>query len=177
MDPLNAIKGLIRKRTLAKNGSKIPTRIMPLKDIHTAVTFIDVEDTSFDKCKEAILSFYRENNIQGDIFFFDFRKIGKDELLITSINTTILKKDINWYGRPSKDNIAVMLERKPDIFISLVNTTDFPIAYMATCCEAQFKVGRKQLPGEIYDFVVTGKENSSQLDIFNSVKQYLRMIQ
>ncbi|MCQ2139453.1 MAG: hypothetical protein MJZ09_03665 [Bacteroidales bacterium] len=173
----DAIQRMFQRRTLAKNGSKVPTHIVPLRDIHTAVAFIDVEDTSFDQCKAALLTFFRENNIHAEIFFFDFRKIGKNELLITSINTTILKKDLNWFGKPSKEKIGVMLDRRPDLFISLVNSTDFTIEYMANCSEARFKIGRKQLPGNVFDIVVAGTENSSQYEVFLSLRNLLRQMQ
>ena len=73
MSLIDNIKVFLRKRALKKNASTVPTQIKALSLIKTAVTFIDVEDTSFDACKESILAFYREHKIKGEIFFFDFR--------------------------------------------------------------------------------------------------------
>ena len=170
-----------RKRSLKKNESKIETSIKTLESIKSAVAFIDVEDSSFSSCKNEILSFYRENGIKGDIFFFDFRKLSDTERLITSINTTILRKDLNFYGRPSQEKISLMLEQKPDLFISLVNKDDFPIEYMAKCCEAGFKIGRKQLPGGVFDMVFSGTESEDgvptpEYDIFLRMKELLQKI-
>lgn len=173
----DAIKRLFQKRILSKNGSKVPTSIVPLKDIRTAVAFIDVEDTSFNLCKAELLSFFRENGIQANIFFFDFRKIGKDELLITSINTTVLRKDLNWFGKPSKEKVGVMLDRQPDLFISLLNTTDFTLEYMAKCSEARFKVGRRQLPDNVFDIVMEGTDHLSEHEVFLAMKNLLRQMQ
>lgn len=171
----------LRKQSLKKHGSKVQTSIKPLKDIKSAVAFIDVEDTSFDACKNALMAFYREFNIKGDIFFFDFRKLSDTERLITSINTTILKKDLNFYGKPAKDKLALMLEQKPDLFISLINKDDFPIEYMAKCSEAGFKIGRKQLPDDVFDMVFTGVENEDgsltpEYDIFMMMKSMLKKV-
>ena len=146
---------ILRENALKKHISTVQTHITPLKDIHTAVAFIDVEDTSFDACKKELMAFYRDNNIRGEIFFFDFRKLGDTERLITSITNTVLKKDLNFYGRPSKEKLGLMLEAKPDLFISLIYKDDYPIRYMASCCEAKFKIGRKQLPGDIFDLIIT----------------------
>ena len=52
----------LRNRALKKHGSQVRTNITPLKDIHTAVVFIDVEDTSFDECKKDIMAFFRERS-------------------------------------------------------------------------------------------------------------------
>lgn len=168
----------LRQNSLKKHGSKVPTGITPIKDIKTAVAFIDVEDTSFDACKNSIMAFYREHNIKGEIFFFDFRKLSETERLITSITNTVLKKDLNFYGKPSKEKVNGMLAAQPDLFISLINKDDFPIRYMASCCEAKFKVGRKQLPGDIFDLVVCEQENEEgtflpEADIFKSIKELM----
>ena len=69
----------LRERALKKHGSKVSTGITPLKDIRTAVAFLDVEDTSFDACKKELMAFYRENNIKGEIFYFDCRKLNDKE--------------------------------------------------------------------------------------------------
>lgn len=171
----------LREKAIKKHRSKIPTGITPIGDIHTAVAFIDVEDTSFDACKNALMAFYRDYCIKGEIFFFDFRKLSDTERLITSITNTVLKKDLNFYGKPSKDKLALMLEAKPDLFISLINKDDYPIHYMASCCEAKFKVGRKQLPGNVFDLVVIEQENAEgvsvpEADIFKSMKELMLKI-
>ncbi len=171
----------LRNRSLKKHGSQISTNITPLKDIHTAVAFIDVEDTSFDACKNDIMAFYRENGIKGEIFFFDFRKISESERLITSITNTVLKKDLNFYGKPSKDKLDLMLAAKPDLFISLINKDDYPIRYMATCCEAKFKIGRKQIPGDVFDLVIKEQDGQGvaplpEEEIFKSIKAFLAKV-
>ena len=171
----------LRNRSLKKHGSQVHTNITPLKDIRTAVTFIDVEDTSFDECKKDIMAFYRDNGIKGEVFFFDFRKISDTERLITSITNTVLKKDLNFYGKPSREKLDLMLEAKPDLFISLINKDDYPIRYMATCSQAKFKIGRKQLPGNVFDLVVIDRQEPDSVplpedEVFKSVKALLAKI-
>ena len=151
---LEPVKDILRRQSLKKNASTEPTGFVPLDKIRSAVAFIDVEDTSFNECKNTLMLFFREHNIKGDIFFFDFRKLTEGERLITSITTTILKKDLNWFGKPSHEKVALMLDGEPDLFISLLLSTDFPIEFMAKCSRAHFKVGRVQLPGDTFDLVV-----------------------
>lgn len=172
------IKNIFRKRALRKNASTVPTRIEPLTTIRTAVTVIDVEDTSFDKCKESILAFYRDNHIKGEIFFFDFRKIGNEERLITSIVNTVLKRDINWFGKLSREKMALLESMEPDLFISLIKGTDFPIEYMSKCCRAKFKIGRTQLAGGVFDLVVSEpkEKDCHEAEVFEEIKKYIKII-
>ena len=155
---LEPIKDMFRRHSLKKNASTEPTGFVPLEKIHSAVAFIDVEDTSFNECKNTLMLFFREHNIKGDIFFFHFRKLSEGERLITSITTTILKKDLNWYGKPSHEKVALMLDGEPDLFISLLPSTDYPIEFMASCSRAHFKIGRVQLPGNTFDLVIKDPE-------------------
>lgn len=173
------VKNFFRKRSLRKYSSKEATGISPLSQIRSAVAFIMVEDAFFDECKEAILMFYKANNIKGEIFFFDFRKIGKEERLITSIKTTVLKTDLNWFGKPSREKVEAMLGSGPDLFISLIKGDGFPIEFMAKCSRAKFKIGRKQLSGNTFDLVFTEPEGKSfsSTDVFNEIKAYLKKIE
>ncbi|MBR1706344.1 MAG: hypothetical protein IJ721_06100 [Bacteroidales bacterium] len=176
---LEPLKDMLRRHSLKKYASPEPTGITPLGKIHSAVAFIDVEDTSFNECKNALMAFFRDHNIKGDIFFFDFRKLSEGERLITSITTTILKKDLNWYGRPSREKIDLMLSGEPDMFLSLLPVADFPIEFMAKCSKARFKVGRTQLSGDTFDLVVKDPADRplSEAEVFKEMVRFLGKIQ
>ena len=154
------VKQFFRRRSIAKHASREETRITPIREIRSAVAFIDVEDTSFDECKNELNAFFRENRIKGDIFFFDFRKLTEGERLITSITTTVLKKE-------------------PDMFISLLRKDDFPITFMAAVSKAHFKVGRVQLPGNVFDLVVSDPADRqlSEAEVFLEIRKLLDKIQ
>ncbi|MBQ1618249.1 MAG: hypothetical protein II095_01800 [Bacteroidales bacterium] len=52
---------------------------------------------------------------------------------------------------------------------------------MATCCAARFKIGRKQLPGNIFDLVITDQAtpegtSTPEDEIFKSVKELLAKV-
>lgn len=174
----DALKKFFRKRSLKNFASPVQTGILPLREIRSAVAFIDVEDTSFDACKLALQAFFRENGIKGEIFFFDFRKIGSEERLITSITNTVLKKDLNWYGRPAKEQVGRMLAVEADLFLSLIPGTPFPLEYMAKCSRARFKAGRIQLPGNTFDLVVSDPAGQplSEKESFDAICTYFAKI-
>jgi hypothetical protein len=172
------IKNFFRKRSLRRHASRVPTGILPLERIHSAVAVIDVQDPFFDACKESILSFYREYDIKGSIFFMDFRKIGNEERLITSIQTTITRKDVNWYGKPSRYKMNVLAEMAPDLFISLFNNPDFALEYMAKTCKAKFKIGRRQMGDKLFDMVISDPADKtlSQWEGFIAIRHFLERI-
>ena len=172
------IKAFLRRWSLRKSASTEPTGLLPLQDVHSAVAFISVEGQDFEACKNDILAFCRTHNIKGSVFFFDFRKIEKGERLITSITTTVLRKDLNWYDRPSPEKTRAMLEGEPDLFISLLPANSYPLEYMARCSKARFKVGRQQLPGNVFDLVVLDPADKklSQREAFGEIVKLLETI-
>ena len=173
------VKNIFRKRSLKKHASDVPTGILPLSHIKSYVAIIDVEDTSYDTCKSSILNYFRSMDIRGSVFFQDFRKIGSEDRLITSIQTTITKKDLDWLGRPNKYKLGVLEEQNPDLFISLIKDPEFAIEYMTKTSKAKFKIGRKQMDGNLFDLVISDPagKNISQLESFNAIKTYLAKIQ
>ena len=173
------VKNIFRKRSLKKHASTVPTGILPLSQIKSYVAIIDVEDTSYDRCKSAIMNYFRSMDIRGAVFFQDFRKIGSEDRLITSIQTTITKKDLDWVGRPSKYKLNVLGEQAPDLFISLIKDPEFAIEYMARTSTAKFKIGRKQMEGNLFDLVINDPEDKpiSQMESFKAIQSYLTKIQ
>ena len=173
------VKNIFRKRSLKKHASSVPTGILPLSQIKSYVAIIDVEDTSYDRCKTAIMNYFRSMDIRGAVFFQDFRKIGSEDRLTTSIQTTITKKDLDWIGRPSKYKQGVLEEQNPDVFISLIKDPEFAIEYMTKTSKARFKIGRKQMDGNLFDLVISDPagKNISQLESWEAIRNYLGKIQ
>lgn len=174
----NSFKNFFRKRCLRKFSSNATTGIIPLSNIKSMAVFLDVEDQTYDECKNEILAFARDHNIHCEIFYFDFRRIEGGERLITSITNTVLKKDLNWYGRPCREKVDLMLSYESDLFISLIEGAPFPIRYMASCSNAKFKVGRKQIPGNVFDLVIKDPNGQevSQADIFLEIRKIIEKI-
>ena len=175
---LEGFKELLRKQSLKKYASSEPTGFLPLDKIRSAVAFIDVEDTSYDLCKVEIMNFFRSYNIKVDIFFIDFRKLTDGERLITSITTTVLKKDLNWFGRPSREKIDLMLEGNPDLFLSMFPRDEYAVEFMAKCSKARFKIGRFQLPDNTFDLVIKDPAGRaySEAEAFKEIAAFLRKI-
>ena len=178
---LDPVKNIFRKRMLRKFISTEPTSLIPLSAIKTANVVIDVEEPGFDVLKEDILSWGRSEGIDVNIYFFDFRKLGKDELLLTSINTTIIKRELNWFGMPSADKVGELFREKSDLFISMVANGDFPIEFISKCAKARFKIGRVGFPGHAYDMVLSGGQTidlrSDSRLIFSAIVEFLEKIQ
>lgn len=177
----NKLMDIIRKRKLRKFASDVPTSLLKMADIKTANVVIDVEEAGFDLLKEDILTWGRNNGIKVNIYFFDFRKLGTNELLLTSIQTTVIKRELNWFGMPPIEKVAPLIYEKSDLFISLICNAKFAIDFVGKCNRARFKIGRYEYEGHPYNLIISGSTGadlrSDARQIFASATEFLRKIQ
>ena len=174
------IKSIFRKRKIGKFISDVPTGLLPMSEIKTVNVVVDVEEPGFDVLREQILDWGRKAGVKLNIYFFDFRKLDKTELLITSIQTTIIKKELDWIGTPDMSKVIGLLGERSDLFISMIENGDFPIEFISKCATARFKIGRCGFPGHAYDMGISGSQTadlrSDSCRIFDGIVEYLNKI-
>ena len=174
------IRNFFRKKRINKYASDVPTGLVPMSEIRTATVVIDVEEPGFDVLKEDIMAWGRATGVKVSIYFFDFRRLGKDELLLTSITNTILKKELDWAGMPDISKVGPLMYEPSDLFISMVDNHDFPIEFIARCAKARFKIGRHDFEGHPFDMVLTGGETadlrSEARQIFTAITEFITKI-
>lgn len=177
---LEKIKEFFRGRRLSKTASDIPTGFLPLEKISSANVVIDVEEPGFDTLKEDILAWGRQNGIKVNIYFLDLRKLGKEELLLTSIQTTILRKELDWLGIPDMSKMAGLTGETSDLFISMVEKKCFTVDFLCKCAKARFKIGRTESAGHAYDLIISGAQTedlrSDSRRIFKTMTEFLTKI-
>lgn len=174
------ILNIFRKKRIKQYASDIETGFLPMSEIRTANVIVDVEEPGFDQLKEIVLAWGRTAGVKVNIYFFDFRRLGKDELLLTSITNTILRKELDWIGMPDLAKIAPLLEEPSDLFISMVDNCGFPIDFLTRCTKARFKIGRYEYEGHPFNMILSGAETadlrSESKQIFAAMTDFITKI-
>lgn len=174
------IRDFVRRKRIGKYASDVPTGLIPMSEMRTVNVVIDVEEPGFDELKEDILAWGRSSGLKVSIYFFDFRRIGKDELLLTSITNTLLKKELDWVGTPDMNKIGPLIYEQSDLFISMVDNKDFPIDFLTRCTRARFKIGRHDYEGHPFDMILSGGETaelrSESRQIFAAITEFIAKI-
>ena len=175
-----AIKNIFRKRKISKFRSNVPTGLLPLKEISTVNVVVDVEEPGFDALRAKINDWGRATGVKLNIYFLDFRRLDKEELLLTSIQTTIIKKELDWVGTPDISKVMGLLGEKSDLFISMIDNNDFPIEFISKCARARFKIGRRMFPERVFDMVISGSQTadlrSDSCKVFDAMVDFLNKI-
>ena len=174
------ILNFFRKRRIRKYASDIQTGLIPMSEISSVNVIIDVEEPGFDDLKDDIMAWGRSIDAKVSIYFFDFRRLGKEELLLTSITNTLLKKELDWVGMPDLTKISPLIEEKSDLLISMVDNGSFPIDFVARCAKARFKIGRHAYQDNPFDMIISGGDTadlrSDARKIFAAMTDFLTKI-
>lgn len=174
------IRDFVRRKRIEKYGSSVESGLVPMSDIRSVNVVIDVEEPGFDVLKEDILAWGRTSGLKVNIYFFDFRRLGKDELLLTSITNTLLKKELDWVGTPDLGKISPLLDETSDLFISMIDNGDFPIDFLTRCAKARFKIGRHAYEGHPFNMILSGGETadlrSDARKIFAAITEFITKI-
>lgn len=148
-----------RRKSLRKFASNIPTGLHPLSAFHTAALILDFQEMDWEKAKIIAEDFFGKRGIKVNFYYNDFASL-------------------NWYGRlkTSKTNPNGICDE--DLFISLMDSDEYFVRFAAVSSRAITKVGRIQLPGDIFDIVVKGPEEAecSQSDTLGTVIEMLSLI-
>lgn len=172
-----SVKDSIRAFLLRRKRCKGETGIIPLSKVRKVVTIMDVDDPQYDVCRDAIQAWYRRNNLHGEIFFLDFRKLIEEERLTTSIANTIILKDLDFLGRPKADKMKALDSLKADLVIVLPTLEDsYPLDYLVACSHAGCRAGRTGSGGGIYDVELTPDKEMTQLEFFRAITVWLEKI-
>lgn len=154
-----SLKEFIRKITLGMRTSKVGTSIMPLGQVKTLTVFMDPSDPEFKEVQKAIFKFFHTYGITPVVFAPTAGQLG-------------------WLGNIRKSRKWPSPDGNEDMFLSLVNPNTFAVHLAAVRSRAQFKIGRAQLPGNVYDIVLSDREGvqESTLSVFRELTNLLTKI-
>lgn len=155
---IDPVTYLVRLLSVRKHRSKVPTMILPLDKIKKAVVFLDYLDGDVDMMEITVRKYFETRNIE-----------------VKTINAK--KWDIDIFGRykfkKEYDNWG------EDLFISLAVYNNFAAEYAAIRSRARFKIGREQVKGQVFDFVLTNPSGSiiRQPEAFEAITEFLDKVE
>ena len=113
----------------------------------------DVKALGYVNSKQ--LSFHHTPKLQYDFFY---------------------QKDLNWYYKPQNYIIDNFVKKEYDILINLCDSSIIPIKYLLASSIAHFKIGIHEENYEIYDLMISLKEDKSMEKLMHEIKHYINLI-
>ena len=113
----------------------------------------DVKALGYVNSKQ--LSFHHTPKLQYDFFY---------------------QKDLNWYYKPQNYIIDNFVKKEYDILINLCDSSIIPIKYLVASSIAHFKIGIHEENYEIYDLMISLKDDKSMEKLMHEIKHYIKLI-
>ena len=120
-------------------------------------------------------------------YFFDLKKdvkalgyVNANELSYCHVPKLqydfFYKKDLNWYYKPQNYIIDNFIRKEYDILINLCDSSIIPIKYLVASSLAHFKIGIYEKDYEIYDLMISLKDDKSMERLMYEIKHYINLI-
>ncbi len=118
-----------------------------------------------------------------------FRNAGKRVSILAFLNQkepqralpypNIARQQINWYGVPTGTAVDIFLTGKYDLLIAAHTTEHLTLSYLATRCEAKFKVGAtlKEVITPRYDLAVACKQKNDIQGFIHQINNLFNKMQ
>ena len=113
----------------------------------------DVKALGYVNSKQ--LSFHHTPKLQYDFFY---------------------QKDLNWYYKPQNYIIDNFVKKEYDILINLCDSSIIPIKYLVASSIAHFKIGVHEENYEIYDLMISLKDDKSMGKLMHEIRHYINLI-
>ena len=120
-------------------------------------------------------------------YFFDLKKYVKALGYVNSKQLSFhhtpklqydffYQKDLNWYYKPQNYIIDNFVKKEYDILINLCDSSIIPIKYLVASSIAHFKIGIHEENYEIYDLMISLKDDKSMEKLMHEIKHYINLI-
>lgn len=173
------ITELAVRHQLKKHGFTEERAFVPFRGIRRAVVLFDVEDVDADECRRMAEEFFTSAGIEWRPFFLDMGKHAKDDIIVTGIKTTILRRNLAFRGTLPKEIVGELESWPADLYICLADNGCPAVRCFSGIVPAKFCIGRCDYAGSpfLMTFTSAGSPDSIQVNFHDSVKCLKSMLE
>ncbi len=165
--------GIFGNSRLKKDASDIHTEFLPLGDIRSAVVVVDGAAGKVEECVEQVEKFCKENKIALRLMYIDLRRYNSKTWPPSDPAKTLVKRDLNWYGRPNPLKVAQILSSPADLYVCLYVGEEYCVRYISSSVRARFKVGPSEYRNDPFNIVVSPAGTSDAEALFLKIRDLL----
>ena len=171
------ITSLAVRHQLKKYGFREEHAFVPLSHVRQAVILFDVEDVEFDECRRIATEYFTSRGIEISPFFLDLGKRDKDEIIVTGVKTTILKRNLAFCGTLPKEIITELTAVQAELYICLADRDCPAVRCFSGIVPARFCIGRRDYEGSPFGMTFTTPPQTAGIQVnFHDSAKCLRSI-
>ncbi len=171
------ITNLAVRHQLKRHGFREEHSFVPLSSVKRAVILFDVEDVEFDECQKIAAERLAALGIEMIPFFLDMGRHDRDEIIVTGVKTTILKRNLAFCGTLPAEIIGELKAAPAELCICLADRDCPAVRCFSGIVPAKFCIGRCDYEGSPFGMVFTTPEQSENIQMnFHDSAKCLRSI-
>ncbi len=179
------ITNLALKRQIKKYGYPAQRGFVPFSQLRRAIVLFDVQDAEFDECQRVVGEYFKEKGIEMKPFFLDMGKHGKDDIIVTGVKTTILRRNLSFCGTLPEGMIEEIRSTRAELCICLAHSDCTAVRSFLGIVPVPFCIGVMDYPLSPYSFILSCAESEKDsvqvnfhdsLRCFRSICEYLEKI-
>lgn len=147
-------------------------------DITKSPTIIVLLDENQKKQLKDISMYIKKLLNPGKFCSIIYNKEFPDDIMQSYYRFFIVKNDFNSFGVLKKEKKTFLKECFSDIFINLSTTQDDLLLYeyIMTHIKSSFRVGFNEKETQLYDLVISSKEDDTVIDRLKNLQKYLLIL-
>ncbi len=153
---IGAITSLAIRHQLKKYGYTHGRGFVPLRELRRAIVLFDVEDAEYDECRKMAEEFFSRSGIAFKPFYLDLGKHRKDDIILTDIKRTVLRRHLGFCGTLPKPIIEELISGPADLFICLAADSRPAVRCFCGIVPAKFCIGVCDYAGSPFNMVFSG---------------------
>lgn len=154
----------MRRAQLKKHASTLPTGLVPLRKINSALVIADGTVPDCVECVEKMSAFLKGCGIAVSAIYVDLRRIRKDTPVYVSGDNVLTRSRVNWYGKPKTKRTGHLFPAETGLLVNIRDSGDFTGDFISKTVRAVFKIGICDYPGNPFDLTVSGKTGADEAD-------------
>ncbi len=163
------LKSWFRSLRMKKYSSTLPTGLIPLRSIRSAVVMLDGTEPDCLRYSAMMETFFSRCGISVSFIYLDLRKIGRKTMVHACGREVLNRCDVDWLGVPKgmSKNIsgrkrkACLFSAETGLFVDLISPSCFTSRFISSAVRAEFKIGTDAYSGNPYDLIITDRADDA----------------
>lgn len=173
---MNFVQKYFAKRYITENKKVRTPEVVSLRDAKNVgiLCNISTEDTYkdiyavFSKLQNPTRNVWMAGYIDNKLIpFYCLQQLSADYFC---------NKDLNWYGKPKKEQILNFCETEFDILLDFSHDVYDPLRFIMAITPAKFIIGSEKQNADLYDLLIQSEHDLTNMELLKNITHYTNQL-
>lgn len=173
---MNFVQKYFAKKYITENKKVRTPEVVSLRDAKNVgiLCNISTEDTYkdiyavFSKLQSPTRNVWMAGYIDNKLIpFYCLQQLSADYFC---------NKDLNWYGKPKKEQILNFCETEFDILLDFSHDVYDPLRFILAITPAKFIIGSEKQNADLYDLLIQSEHDLTNMELLKNITHYTNQL-